>query len=222
METSLELHHGDCLEILKTIPDKSVDLILCDLPYGCMTVGEKGIVGKKSKCYNGQMWDIKINLDDFWEQIKRICKNTMTPVLMFCSLRFYGDLFNSNPKWFQYGLIWKKQRGTNYMDANIKPLNDFEIIAVFSKQRPYFDRKEGMCMKSVLEFPIPSKKIHPTEKPSELYRFLIERYCPVGGTVLDPTAGSGNSVFTAYDMNRNAIGIEKDDAFFAKMVKRLE
>jgi DNA modification methylase len=63
---------------------------------------------------------------------------------------------------------------------------------------------------------------HPTEKPSELYRFLIERYSPPGGMVLDPTAGSGNSVFTAYDMNRNAIGIEKDDAFFAKMVKRLE
>ena len=222
METSLELHHGDCLEIMKTIPDKSIDLILCDLPYGCVTKGANGIVSKKSKCYTTQTWDVKIDLDLFWKEVKRVCKDKMTPVLMFCSLRFYGDLFISNPKWFQYGLIWKKHRGTNYMDANIKPLNDFEIIAVFSKQRPYFDRKEGMCMKSVLEFPIPSKKKHPTEKPSELYRFLIERYCPVGGTVLDPTAGSGNSVFTAYDMNRSGIGIEKDDVFYEKMVKRLE
>jgi DNA modification methylase len=107
------------------------------------------------------------------------------------------------------------------MDANRKPLNDFELIAVFGKQRPYFDRKPGACMKSVLEFPIPSKKIHPTEKPPALYRFLIERYCPPGGTVLDPTFGSGNSVFTAYEMGRNGIGIEKDDKFFEKAAKKL-
>jgi DNA modification methylase len=217
----LTLHNGDCLEIMKQIPDKSVDLIICDLPYGCLTVGGKGIVEKKSKCYASQMWDVKIDLDLFWKEVKRVCKDKMTPILMFCSLRFYGELYASNPAWFQYGLIWKKHRGTNYMDANIKPLNDFEVIAVFGRQRPYFDRKDGACMKSVLEYPIPSKKIHPTEKPSELYRFLIERYCPAGGTVLDPTFGSGNSVFTAFAMGRSAIGIEKDEKFFKKAEEKL-
>jgi site-specific DNA-methyltransferase (adenine-specific) len=80
------------------------------------------------------------------------------------------------------------------------------------------------CVLSVIQTPNKTlrKSAHPTEKPSELYRFLIERYCPVGGTVLDPTAGSGNSVFTAYDMDRSGIGIEKDDAFYEKIVKRLE
>jgi len=217
----LTLYNGDCLEIMKELPEKSVDLIICDLPYGCLTLGSKGIVGEKSKCYLQQKWDVPVDLNMFWKEVKRICKTNMTPVLMFCSLRFYGELYASNPTWFQYGLVWKKQRGTNYMDANRKPLNDFELIAVFGKQRPYFDRKPGACMKSVLEFPIPSKKIHPTEKPPALYRFLIERYCPPGGTVLDPTFGSGNSVFTAYEMGRNGIGIEKDDKFFEKAAKKL-
>ena len=219
--TTFTLHYGDCLEVMKDISANSIDLIICDLPYGCLNISSKGIVAKKSKCYVDQQWDIKIDLEAFWIQIKRICKSKFTPILMFCSLRFYGDLFISNSSWFRYGLIWKKHRGTNYMDANKKPLNDFEVIAVFAKQRPYFERKEGPCMKAVIEYPIPSVKIHPTEKPVDLYKFLIERYCPVGGTVLDPTFGSCNSGRASEALNRNYIGIEKDETFYKKAVKSL-
>ena len=112
---------------------------------------------------------------------------------MFCSVRYFMDLAVVGRESYQYSLIWKKNRGTNFMDANRKPLQDFEMIAVFSDIRPFFIRKEGKCMTTTLEFDVPSKRKHPTEKPLELYKFLIERYCPPGGTVLDPTFGSVNS-----------------------------
>ena len=219
----LDLYEGDCLEVMKDLSANSIDCFICDLPYGCMITDP--ILDKLSSsncCYSKQKWDVKINLEDFWNQVKRLMKSKNTPILMFCSMRFYGELYASNPKWFRYGLIWKKQRGTNFMDANIKPLCNYEMIAVFSKQTPYFVRKEGPCALSVLEYPYPKKKKHPTEKPRELYRWLIERYCPEGGTILDPTAGSFNSCFEAYALNRNAIGIEKDDKFYKKASEEAE
>jgi site-specific DNA-methyltransferase (adenine-specific) len=261
METSLELHHGDCLEILKTIPDKSIDLILCDLPYGCLTVGS-GKEREKRKNTGGTLggctWDIKINLEAFWKEVNRIRRNDHSPCIHFCTTRFGFELIKSNEKEFRYDLVWDKQRGVSFLSANKMPMRSHEMIYVFAKAGAYYNRvditgefknwvrtrtekseisahyggkrikeEEGgdgkRCALSVIQNKTsPKKGGHPTEKPESLYRFLIERYCPVGGTVLDPTAGSGNSVFTAYDMNRNAIGIEKDDAFFAKMVKRLE
>jgi site-specific DNA-methyltransferase (adenine-specific) len=261
METSLELHHGDCLEILKTIPDKSVDLILCDLPYGCLSAGA-GKEREKRKNTGGTLggcaWDIKINLEAFWKEVKRIRRNDNSLCIHFCTTRFGFELIKSNEKEFRYDLVWDKQRGVSFLTANKMPMRSHEMIYVFAKAGAYYNRvditgdfkgwkvkrekqkahcyggvkktnTEGgegkRCALSIIQVDghlSRHKGQHPTEKPSELYRFLIERYCPVGGTVLDPTAGSGNSVFTAYDMNRNAIGIEKDDAFFAKMVKRLE
>ena len=219
---SLQLLNGDCLELMTTLPDKSVDCFICDLPYGCLSSGTRGVVNNKSKCYQTQSWDVKINLPFLWEQIARVSKAPNTPVLMFCSARFFGELFASAPKQFQYSLIWKKQRGTNYMDANIKPLCDHEMIAVFARKRPHFIRLPGKCATSTLEFPIPSKKRHPTEKPLALYDWLVRRYCPEGGTVLDPTAGSFNSCFAAVAAGRKAIGIEKDEGFFKKAKERLE
>lgn len=217
-----ELHNGDCLEVMKDISSNSIDLIICDLPYGCLAKGAKGCLEFTSKVYVTQTWDVKIDLDAFWIQVKRISKTKITPVLMFCSMRFYGDLFTSNPSWFQYGIVWKKNKATNFMDANIKPINNFELIAVFGKQRPYFERKEGPCMRTVLEFDTPNNnRTHPTEKPVDLYKFLIERYCPAGGTVLDPTFGSCNSGRAAESLGRSYIGIEKDEGFFKKAAESL-
>jgi site-specific DNA-methyltransferase (adenine-specific) len=264
----LTLWNGDCLEIMKQIPDKSIDLIICDLPYGCLTGG--GITnketsekygGKGGKSYVGCSWDIKINLEEFWKQIKRIRKSEHSPTIHFCTTKFGYELIQSNPDEFRYDLVWDKQRGVSFLSANKMPMRSHEMIYVFSKAGAFYERKditgdfqswkrekkkteaissltsrqyggakntskEGgdgkRCVLSVIQNKTSSTRCgHPTEKPESLYRFLIERYCPVDGTVLDPTFGSGNSVFTAFSMGRSAIGIEKDDTFFKKAEERL-
>jgi DNA modification methylase len=270
MDITLTLHHGDCLEIMKSIPAKSVDLIICDLPYGCLTnqSGEsKGFTRPndseqlRNKLKNfqaaGCAWDIKIDLKAFWEQVKRIRKSDHSPCIHFCTTKFGYELIQSNPDEFRYDLVWDKQRGVSFLTANKMPMRSHEMIYVFSKAGAFYERKDipngmkerndrtgyirpgnmhsaGMpiickkknptdrCVVSVIQTHTSSKKgNHPTEKPTDLYRFLIDRYCPAGGTVLDPTFGSGNSVFTAYAMDRNAIGIEKDKKFYDKACEKI-
>ena len=268
MEVTLTLRHGDCLEIMKSIPAKSVDLIICDLPYGCLTGG--GITKKETaekygrkgtEGISGCAWDVKIDLKPFWEQIRRIRRSDHTPTIHFCTTKFGFELHASNPDEFRYDLVWDKQRGVSFLSANKMPMRSHEMIYVFSKAGAFYQRKdiEGdfkgwgakevngnlnlrasagnikvwkanantgtRCVLSVLsglQKKSHTKDTHPTEKPIDLYRFLIERYCPPGGTVLDPTAGSFNSVFTAYEMNRSAIGIEKNDTFYQKAEERLK
>ena len=264
----LTLYHGDCLQIMKELPAQSVDLIICDLPYGCLSTGFRGkepisrfINGEQQSSKittQGCQWDVKINLEEFWKEVKRIRKNEHTPCIHFCTTKFGNELINSNPTEFRYDLVWNKQRGVSFLSANKMPMRSHEMIYVFSKNGAFYhridedapdkkawnhtnDKKpnatncygskktliasggDGVrCSLSVLNF---DKKgicgSHPTEKSENLYKWLIERYCPAGGTVLDPTFGSGNSVFTAYTMGRNAIGIEMDDTFFEKAVERL-
>jgi len=263
-DKALTLYNGDCLEVMKEIPDKSVDLIICDLPYGCLTGG--GITKKETAEKDGRKgtegisgcaWDIKIDLEAFWKQIKRIRKSDHSPTIHFCTTKFGYELINSNPDEFRYDLVWDKQRGVSFLSANKMPMRSHEMIYVFSKAGAYYERKdiegdfkswkvkrEGQttncyggakktnteggdgkrCPLSIIQIDghlSRHKGQHPTEKPTDLYRFLIERYCPVGGTVLDPTFGSGNSVFTAWDMGRSAIGIEKDEGFYKKAEERL-
>jgi len=248
MEVTLTLRHGDCLEIMKSIPDKSVDLIICDLPYGCLT----------NQTDSGCSWDVKIPLKPFWEQIRRIRRNDHSPTIHFCTTKFGFELHASNPDEFRYDLVWDKQRGVSFLTANKMPMRSHEMIYVFSKAGAFYTRidedapgkgggiasdtprkdnmfgsglkrsngaaKDKACVKSVIQLKKVGVKTqgHPTEKPSDLYRFLIDRYCPPGGTVLDPTAGSFNSVFTAYEMDRSAIGIEKDDKFYKKAEERMD
>lgn len=253
----LTLHNGDCLEIMKAIPDKSIDLIICDLPYGCLTSPKGNPAHQKAMDNGGQMngcaWDIKIDLEAFWKQVKRIRKSEHSPTIHFCTTKFGYDLIKSNPDEFRYDLVWDKQRGVSFLSANKMPMRSHEMMYIFSKAGAFYERKDfagtpykttgnsgsntygkrgsgrteaktvdTRCVLSVVEHPTSQKKgNHPTEKPEALYRFLIERYCPTGGMVLDPTFGSGNSVFTAFAMGRSAIGIEKDDAFFKKAEERL-
>jgi DNA modification methylase len=245
---------------MKEIPEKSVDLIICDLPYGCLE--RQGRSEESRKKYNrgnivganiGCAWDVKINLEEFWKQVKRIRKSEHTPTIHFCTTKFGYDLIKSNEAEFRYDLVWDKQRGVSFLSANKMPMRSHEMIYVFSKAGAFYERvdisgnfkqssgsrgketrqygavrdtetqNEGTrCVLSVVQHPTSSTKGgHPTEKSCELYRFLVERYCPAGGTVLDPTFGSGNSVFTAFEMGRNAIGIEKDSGFFDKAEKKL-
>jgi len=299
---TLTLHNGDCLEIMKNIPANSIDLIICDLPYGCLANdGKNKMSAEKAKQYGrtqsfgvGCNWDVKIDLVKFWEQAKRILKNEHSPVIHFCTTKFGYELIKSNESWFRYDLVWDKQRGVSFLQANKMPMRSHEMIYVFSKAGAYYNRvdisgnfkqssggrdksanpsahygalrkvetnNEGKrCVLSVIEkaepkihkrsatsnvYPkvkdmawankdtdtrcaisvikqpgISKKGGHPTEKPVDLYRWLIERYCPPDGTVLDPTFGSANSVFTAFEMGRTAIGIEKDKAFYDKANER--
>ena len=263
----LSLLKGDCLDIMKTLPDKSIDCFVCDLPYGCLSAKPLVIPNTENAHRKacpptdrvGCGWDVKIDLAQFWEQVKRLSRNDNTPVLMFCNTRFGAELIASNPKWFRYDLVWDKGHGVSFLLANKMPMKSHEMIYIFSKKGAYYKRidvktdkgewkltgkgadrtavqynihqtdegtreggKDGMrCPLSVI--PVGGRLAggHPTQKPAELYKWLLERYCPEGGTMLDPTAGSFNSCFTAKEMGLKAIGIEKDLAFFWKGVSRL-
>jgi len=257
----ITLYNGDCIEVMKEIPDKSIDLILCDLPYGCLSGRAIGKAAETKKCWSGDAngcdWDIKIDLKAFWEQVRRIRKDDHSPTIHFCTTKFGYELIQSNEAEFRYDLVWDKQRGVSFLAANKMPMRSHEMIYVFSKAGAFYERKdiegkfepyafkateEGQpragknsrtatyndgtkrCVLSVIQSPNKTLKTtsHPTEKPCDLYKWLIERYCPLGGTVLDPTFGSGNSVFTAYQLGRNAIGIEKNEEFFKKSACRLD
>ena len=262
---SIHIFHGDCLQVMKDLSGGSVDCFICDLPYGCLgggfdRPGHNEEVKKKvaRQTESSVAWDVKIDLDEFWTQVKRLARNEHTPVLMFCTTKFGYELIKSNEKWFRYDLVWDKQRGVSFLSANKMPMRSHEMIYVFSKSGAYYNRvdvkgdfkkwnvkrenqtahcygeakknnTEGgdgtRCVKSIVSVDgheSRHKNQHPTEKPLSLYKWLLERYCRPGGTVLDPTAGSFNSCFAAYELDRHAIGIEKDDGFFAKGLKRLE
>jgi site-specific DNA-methyltransferase (adenine-specific) len=251
---------GDCLEVMKTLTDKSIDCFVCDLPYGQLSIGfdrpghneeVKKKVAKQTEA--ACAWDVKLNLAAFWEQVKRLAKDDHTPVLMFCNTKFGIDLINSNPSWFRYDLVWDKGHGVSFLLANKMPMKSHEMVYVFSKKGAFYRRvdvptdkpkwsvdrgpdprvksvqysvrrlagietgKDGLrCPLSVI--PIAGKTAggHPTEKPLALYRWLLERYVPDKGTVLDPTAGSFNAIKAARSLGYKAIGIEKDPGFFWK------
>jgi site-specific DNA-methyltransferase (adenine-specific) len=269
------LLNGDCLELMKTLPDKSIDLFICDLPYGCLADNRKkqpdirrADNGKPLKRMNdritGCSWDIKIDLDAFWVQVERLMKDDHTPIIQFCNTRFGNELINSKPKWFRYDLVWSKPNGVGFLSANKQPLRSHENIYVFAKKGARYNRvdiegdfpgtsqghgraggdvyaiknykgcygekavthhtREGIrCVKSVIE--VSNKKAkgqHPTAKPIDLYKFLIERYSKEGDTVLDPTFGSGNSGRACMELKREYIGIEKDEKFFTSFLQRIE
>ena len=250
----MQLLHGDCLELMKELPDKSVDLFVCDLPYGCLTGGAGKEKAKRNEQGDGGVfgcsWDIPIDLNAFWIQVKRLCKDDHTPVLMFCTAKFGYELIKSNENWFRYDLVWSKTNAVGFLTANKMPMRSHELIYVFSKKGAKYTRVDvtgdfpaggggrskssvypslngipnlgtteagRRCVKSVIEMSNKKGKgNHPTQKPDDLYEWLITRYSKEGDTILDPTAGSFASCFTAEKLGRNAIGIEMDDAFFTK------
>lgn len=244
---SIQLFNGDCLEVMKDLSANSIDCFICDLPYGCLTGGgdkEK----KRRRFINGKdtgteikqvegviagcSWDIKIDLEKFWEQVERLMKNDHTPILMFCNTRFGYELIKSKEDWFRYDLVWNKERGVSFLSANKMPMKSHEMIYVFSKKGAYYNRididdttkKRMSCVFSIINMKKGGilKDKHPTEKPVALYKWLIERYCPPGGKLLDPTAGSCNSCFAGYELERDCIGIEMDKTFFDTAKKKME
>jgi site-specific DNA-methyltransferase (adenine-specific) len=243
---------------MKTLPDKSVDLFVCDLPYGCLSAKPIELDPSKTKHGHGVpkssacAWDIPIDLTAFWVQVKRLCKDDHTPVLMFCTTKFGYELIKSNEDWFRYDLVWNKQRGVSFLMANKMPMRSHELIYVFSKKGATYYRKdiqgdfkqssgsrgepstqygierkgttdnEGKrCALSVIDQPRSNARGgHPTEKPNDLYEWLITRYSKEGDTILDATAGSFASCFTAKRLGRNAIGMELNKEFYDKAVEK--
>ena len=242
---------GDCLKIMASLPDKSVDCFMCDLPYGQL---------ERNNAIKGCKWDVKIDLVEFWNQVKRLAKDDHSPVLMFCNTKFGYELIKSNEKWFRYDLVWDKGFGVSFVLANKMPMKSHEMVYVFSKAGANYKRidvqtdkkeytrdnskcrvidfrqygvmiqpkgiqtggKDGKrCPLSVIHIAGKRAGEHPTQKPPELYEWLLSRYCPTGGTVLDPTAGSFNSILVARKLGFKAIGIEKDTSFFWKGVSSL-
>jgi site-specific DNA-methyltransferase (adenine-specific) len=244
---------------MKTLPDKSVDLFLCDLPYGCLSSRRDKVKTADADEFGVRVitnvpcaWDVPIDLSAFWHEVKRLCKDDHTPVLMFCSTKFGVELINSNPDWFRYDLVWNKMRGVSFLSANKMPMRSHEMVYVFAKKgaryyrtdiegKPYFKKSKGhtneqygvsrvegdnkgtRCVLSVVDCFNKAghvKGTHPTQKPDDLYAWLITRYSKEGDTVLDPTAGSFASVFTAERLGRKGIGIEKDEGFYVKANER--
>lgn len=240
----MKLYHGNCFEVMKDIPDGSIDLILCDLPYG-VTANPK---------------DVALPFDLLWNHYKRLTKPNGA-ILLFAQGLFFVDLVNSNRKMFRYDLVWDKVISTGFLNARRMPLRRHEQIAVFYKKLPQynpqyfegpplhsrgvsFQKKElknanygrftpgddvraGSTTKfpvSVLTFPKPhpSVSLHPTEKPVALLEWLIRTYSNVGDTVLDNCMGSGSTGIACLRTGREFIGIEIDDHYFDVAKNRIE
>lgn len=222
----IKLYQGDCLEVMKQIPDKSVDMILCDLPYGTTSCP----------------WDVVIPFDKLWEQYNRIIKDGGA-IVLFGSEPFSSALRMSNIKNFKYDWVWNKKQTGNPFLAKKQPLKIHEIISVFNtniycpimrtgKMRSKGGSKESNIKvfggtdktqnnmyypTSILDFPNcanKSKRLHPTQKPVELCEYLIKTYTNDGDTVLDNCMGSGTTGIACKHLNRNFIGIELDEEYF--------
>lgn len=230
-----KIHHGDCLELMKDIPDGSIDMILCDLPYG--TTQNK--------------WDSVIPLDRLWEQYNRIIKDNGAIVLT-AQTPFDKVLGASNLKMLRYEWIWKKTSGTGHLNAKKMPMKNHENILVFYKKLPkynpqftkgkpydvvysthsknYGKQKDGIRTindgfrypLTVQEFKYDKEKLHPTQKPVELFEYLIKTYTNEGETVLDNCIGSGTTAIAALNTSRFFIGIEKEKEYVDIANKRIE
>lgn len=240
-----KLIQGDCLDLMKKIPDKSVNMILCDLPYG---------VTAKNK------WDNVIPFDKLWESYNRIIKDNAA-IVLFGQDKFTAECMLSNKKMHRYNLIWKKVLPSGFLNANRMPLREHEDIMVFYKKLPTYNpqkikgkpcHKKGKAtgqmndnvlnnrnygdykvvetegdMKyptSILEFakPHPSIALHPTQKPVELLEWLIKTYTNEGDLVLDNCMGSGSTGVACVNTNRKFIGMELEETYFNIAKKRIE
>jgi len=230
----MKLFNDDCLKVLPTIPDKSIDLILTDPPYGT------------TAC----KWDSIIPLDKMWFELKRIRKDN-SAIVFTASQPFTTILINSNFNEFRYDLVWCKNQGTNFYNANRMPLRSHEDVLLFYKKLPKYNpqktdgepyqQKRGtasdvyrgkdlhITKSDGKRFPLSWKifkkdkeKIHPTQKPVALLEYLIKTYTNENDTVLDFTMGSGSTGVACKNLNRNFIGIELDQNYFNIAKQRIE
>lgn len=239
----VKLYNGDCIKIMKDIPDRSVDLILCDLPYGT------------TKC----SWDIIIPFDELWKQYKRIIKDNGA-IVLFGQEPFSSLLRTSNLDMYRYDIYWEKERLTNIMQVKKRVGKTIETISVFYKNQPTYNPqmikydgkprsnkvkngKLGKLVddnndKSVKEYvdtgyryptqvwkfkrDTLTSNLHPTQKPVALLEELIKTFSNEGDTVLDNCMGSGSTGVASINTNRNFIGIELDENYFNIAKERIQ
>ena len=234
-----KIYNEDCLEGMKRIEDKSIDMILCDLPYG--TTQNK--------------WDSVIPLDELWKEYKRIIKDNGVIVLTSQGI-FTANLMLSNEKWFKYKLVWVKSKATNFLNAKKQPLRKHEDICVFYNKQPQYNpqmtegepydkgvrknqltgsygdfnpvhvKSEGMRYPTdVVYFKTAEsegKVYHSTQKPVALFEYLIKTYTDEGEIVLDNCIGSGTTAVACLNTNRNFIGFELDEGYWKIANERIE
>lgn len=244
--SDIKLYNGDCLEVMRSIPDKSIDLIVCDPPFAT-TANE---------------WDTLIDFKELWAQYERIIKDDRA-IVLFGSGSFTYKLISSNEELYRYKWIWYKTKRGNFVNANNRPMTAYEEIMVFSKASTANGSKnkmlynpQGLIPKQtirhdngtrfgtmagkrpshqettiseytnypcdVLEFASESKPVHPTQKPIPLIEYLIRTYTNEGDTVLDNCSGSGSTMVACINTKRKGIGIEKDEKYFEIACERIK
>jgi len=236
----IELIQGDCLEKMKDIPDKSIDMILCDLPYGT------------TAC----KWDSIIPFDKLWEQYERIIKDNGA-IVLFGSQPFTTVLINSNLKHFKYNWYWNKTKPSGHLNVKKQPMRAVEEICVFyrsqctynpqgltygefNNNRPSrenkidgeytFGKEKNFGIsnakgypKNILEYSNSNNNLlHPTQKPVPLFEYLIKTYTNEGETVLDNCMGSGTTAIACINTNRNFIGFELDKHYYDIAKERIQ
>ncbi|MGM7720635.1 DNA-methyltransferase [Metabacillus sp. Hm71] len=239
-----KIYNEDCLEGMSKIDDKSIDMILCDLPYG---------VTARNK------WDSVLNPDLLWEQYLRIIKENGA-IVLFGQDKFTATMMMSQPKLHRYNLVWDKELPSGFLNANRMPLRRHEDIMVFYKKLPKYNPQKfkgkpnhtkgkavGKSQEefsrntnygkltavetegdmkfptSILKFqkPHPSTTIHSTQKPVELCEWLIKSFTDEGQIVLDNCMGSGTTALACINTNRMYIGFEKDKEIFDSSIERI-
>ena len=238
-----KIYNEECLIGMQRIPDKSIDMVLCDLPYG--TTSNK--------------WDAVIPFEGLWSAYNRICKDTAI-IALTASQPFTSALVMSNPKMFKHEWVWIKNRGSNFANTVREPMKEHESILIFSKGKwiynkqmqertgagldrvqyelnhrsksdnyREFDGREGVNLPN-LRVPSSWQKfntevgLHPTQKPVALFEYLIKTYSNEGDTVLDNCIGSGTTAIACINTNRNYIGFEmdKDKGYFELAENRVK
>lgn len=234
-----DLMEGDCLELMRELPDGNIDMVLCDLPYGT------------TAC----KWDSVIPFDKLWEQYRRVVKQNGAIVLT-ASQPFTSALGASNLGWLRYSWVWEKSRPTDFLNAKKKPLKGFEDVLVFYKEYPTYNpqgtteidrvvkntgtKGNGRGAKKanadqsfhgavandeyrqtvtgyprgIVKFPQDAEALHPTQKPVALMEYLIRTYTNEGQVVLDNTMGSGTTGVACMNTGRKFIGMERDSRYF--------
>lgn len=234
------INQGDCLELMNGIPDKSVDMILADLPYGTTACS----------------WDSVIDLDKLWSQYERIIKDDGVIVLT-ANISFSNTLINSNKKMYKYKWIWDKVIGVNFMNVNKMPNFGYEEVLVFYNNLPTYnpqmedgepykdnreikertktealgsrasyikqDNKGERYPRGIIEFSARNNNpVHPTQKPVKLFEYLIKTYTNKGDIILDNVAGSGTTGVACQNTNRDYILIEQEEKYIDIIKERLE